>query len=197
MARTRHQSYQFTAEQQARIRAYYANPKKGHQKRLHLDFGVPPWAVHNFVRRHQIKTPRQPTYREWSEEEITLFDQLLAAGYTDTQVRNRLQTTGFHRSLHAVLLKRYERQVLRDDLATQEWTCAQIAEVMGVSAQTVNSWIQRGWLPGEMITTPSRGRRYSVKATDWRHFLITQQNHWQMQKVKVQGVIIHLLTDIQ
>src|SRR5690606_4614753 len=120
-----------------------AAPKSEAIARLSAALGRPRTWLNGRARDLGLVVPR---YREgrWSDREVEI---LRAAGAThpDT-VRRKLKAEGFKRTSTAILLKQKSLRILRALDDNGNYTATALAEIFGVSRDTVGRWAEQGLL---------------------------------------------------
>lgn len=154
----------------ADIRSTYEKGLKwGDIKRICERQGVSRALVYARVRELGLP-PVQIKGKAWSDEELALLEE--TAHLAVHTAHKRFARAGFRRSPHAIQVKRSRRDMCirtaKEDRGLR--TTSDLAELLGVSDQTIRTWVREG-LRAELRGT-SQGGHYLVKEADLRRWII-------------------------
>lgn len=123
--------------------------------------------------------------RPWSPEEEAIIERhpydLI------TTLVSRLAKAGYQRTATAVSTHAWHLRGKRSEarLGIGVYSTHDVGLVCGVSPQTAQRWIRRGWLKAKAVEHPIGGRdfEYQVKAADLRAFVANYTAHIQFDKL--------------
>lgn len=127
-----------------------------------------------------VRMARTPVKR-WEEKELEIVYE--NAGKSLQVIQRKLDYQGFKRTELAIrhALNRYQIDNTPDD-----YTAADFARLMGVSATAVTNWITKGWLKARkyqrMNPEPLEPHRHWIKPSDAREFIISSVAHINIGK---------------
>lgn len=128
--------------------------------KLTEESGNPRWACRRFVRSMGIRS-RRP-YRVWTEQEQQRLLKLIDL-HPITEISQLL-----HRSESSIWHMLY-RLGANAQMGKDSFTKYTLAVALHVRAETVESWISRGWLKAREVET-GRGKRIVIQAEDFCEF---------------------------
>ena len=167
----------------AAIHAYYAQAQPGPRKVLCLEYGVSYEVLRRRVRELGYQVPPQPRKWPWGAvEEAYLREH---THQTPGQIRGGLyRLTGIKRSVRAIQQHRVLIDARYDPEDPDTWSARRLATMMGVSPDTVERWILRGWLRSRRSAALKlRGGGHIITRADLRDFLIEHPTRWDHRGV--------------
>ena len=128
--------------------------------KLEQESGYPRWACRRFVRRMGVKSRR--AYRSWTVPEQERLLKLIDL-YPINEVAKSMR-----RSASSVWHMLY-RLSANAKMGKDSFTKYTLAVALHVRPETVEGWIQRGWLKAKELET-ARGKRVTIDAEDFCEF---------------------------
>ena len=174
--------YTITPEAHERIkRVYQTDSGNGQIAALARALGLPRWKI----TRHAIQqgwTQKQKKEPEWTDREIHILQ--INAHMALGGIQKRLKTSGFHRTIYGIQLKRRRLNMLKN---LKGHTARSVAQCLGVDDHFVTRAIREGKLSagrrGTDRTPQQGGDQWYIKDDDIRAYIVDNVHEIDLRKV--------------
>lgn len=152
----------------ALARAYTEPAGSGRITALARQLGVPLMPLYRRRIRARLTKPRSMTDVHWTEPEVAILRE--HEGRCVTRLRSLLKAEGFERTPAAIRYKLHDLNLDMGQADPEQYSCGDLATLMGVHPSTVRRWCQQEML-GHTVTHGDAGKWYKISRGQVRAFM--------------------------